>query len=100
MADPLIVSISALRIALLRALDAAEAELGTEITLETDYYWHIQVQDAFDMAHSPETFTVGQVSDDLAQVELADHERVPAEAWHDLSHLIGILRALELAATS
>lgn len=55
-----------------RALDGADARLGAEVVLKVDNYWHLPVDEAFDMTHEP----------------------------HDLSHVIGILRALELAARS
>ena len=65
-----------------------------------DYYWHLPVELAFDMVEEPRTFTVGQVSDDLVESVQDERAQVPEEAWHDLSHLIGVLRALELAARS
>ncbi len=100
MADPLTVSIADLRSALARALDAVEKRLGLEVSLDVDYYWNVPVGQAFSMAGEPSAFTVGQVSDDLDAVILDEHERRPEEAGHDLSHLVGILRALELAAQS
>jgi hypothetical protein len=100
MAEPLTVNIADLRTALGRALDATERRLGSEVMLDVDYYWHLPVEDAFNMAGEPQTFTVGQVSDDLGVTVQDVHERVPEEAWHDLSHLVGVLRALELAARS
>lgn len=99
MAEPRTINIPDLRTALIRTLDLAEARLGSTVELGADYYWHLAVDDAFDVANEPTTFTVGQVSDDLQEVH-ADHVRVPEEAWHDLSHLVGVLRALELAARS
>jgi hypothetical protein len=97
MAEPLFVSIEELRFALSRALTAAEERLGSEVALQDDYYWHLQVDDAFDMSREPESLTVGQLSDDLANVrEPGDVE--PETAWHELSHLVGLLRALERLA--
>jgi hypothetical protein len=52
------------------------------------------------MVGEPHTLTVGQVSDDLEETVQDEHERLPEEAGHDLSHLVGVLRALELAARS
>jgi hypothetical protein len=100
MAEPLTLRFADLRTALVRALDATEKRLGPEVTLDTDYYWHVPVDDAFNMAGEPQTFTVGQVSDDLEATVQDEHERLPEEAWHDLSHLVGVLRALELVARS
>ena len=94
------VRIADLRTALLRALDAMEERLGPRVPLDMDYYWHLPVERAFDMAEEPHTFTVGQVSDDVEESIHDQRERLPEEAWHDLSHLIGVLRALELAARS
>ena len=51
------------------------------------------------MSHEPPELTVGQLSDDL-DVITATEEPNPAETWHGLSHLIGLLRAVELAARS
>jgi len=99
MAEPLVIRLSDLRSSMQRALDLVEAQLGAEVPLEVDYYWHVPVDEAFDMAREPETFTAGQVTADLATV-LEDRWRDPGEAWHELFHLIGVLRALELAARS
>lgn len=93
------VNIPELRTAWIRTLDLAEVRLGSTVELDADYYWHLAVDDAFDVANEPKALTVGQVSDDLQEIH-ADHDRVPEEAWHDLSHLVGVLRALEHAARS
>lgn len=65
MAESITVTIADLRAALSRVLDATEARLGPEVSLAVDHYWHLPVEDAFDLANEPQTFTVGQVSDDL-----------------------------------
>jgi 6-phosphogluconate dehydrogenase len=62
MTDPRSVRLSQLRAALGRALDLTEARLGAEVTLDVEYYWHLPAEDAFDMAKTPDEFTVGQVS--------------------------------------
>jgi hypothetical protein len=41
--------------------------------------------------------TVGQLSDDLDAVR-DPNDGISESAWHDLMHLVGVLRALELAA--
>lgn len=98
MADPLVLRIEDLRAALNRALTATEQALGNEVIIEHDHYWHLPVDVAFDMSKSPEadSLSVGQLSDDLPVVRAdASH---PEAAWHDLSHLIGVLRAVEQLA--
>ncbi len=97
MAAPLVVRISDLRQALGRALDATETLLGPEVALHADYYWHLPVDAAFDVYAEPPTLTMGQLSDDLEAVR-DPSDGVPQNARHDLLHLVGVLRALELAA--
>ena len=100
MAESITVTIADLRSALSRALDATEAQLGPDVSLAADHYWHLPVEDAFNLSSEPKTFTVGQVSDDLDEAMRDDGDRIPEVAWHDLSHIIGVLRALEFAARS
>ncbi len=85
-----------LRAALDRVLAAVEKNHGSQITLDEDYYWHLPVEDAYDLSTEPEITTVGQVSDDLAEIKqlLSSDEPVLA-IWHELSHLIGVLRVME-----
>ena len=98
MSEPLVIRIADLKAAAQRALSLAEDLLGPEVAIAADYYWHVPVDDAFDLTGEPRTFTVGQLSDDFAEAVQSDRTRVPQEASHDLSHLIGLLRALELTA--
>ena len=100
MAESITVAIADLRSALSRVLDATEACLGPEVSLAVDHYWHLPVEDAFDLTSEPSRFTVGQVSDDLDEVVRDEPDGIPEAAWHDLSHLIGVLRALEFTARS
>jgi hypothetical protein len=75
MAEPFFVSIEELRSALSRALTAAEERFGSELALQDDYYWHLQVDDAFDMSREPESLTVYLL--EPADIEL-DVRRVAA----------------------
>jgi hypothetical protein len=47
------------------------------------------------MTQEPETLTVGQLSDDLASMS-SPAEPEALSTWHDLAHLIGLLRTLEM----
>jgi hypothetical protein len=99
MPEPLVIRMEELRAALSRALIAAEKRLGADVALEDDHYWHLPVDEAFDMTREPASLTVGQLSDDLENLrEAGDVE--PETAWHELSHLVGLLRALERLAKS
>jgi hypothetical protein len=46
-------------------------KLNTEGPLQDDYYWHLQVDDAFDMSREPASLAVGQLSDGLTHVREA-----------------------------
>lgn len=89
----LVIDLPALRATLAGALDACEAQLGTRVPVEINYYWHLPVDAAFDMTSEPSGLTVGQLSDDIQEV--SSGLVGPETAWHDLAHAIGVLRALE-----
>lgn len=92
-----VVTIADIRSAARRVLDAAEQLLGPIVHLTGDFYWHLPVVDAFDLTVRPSNFTMGQLSDDLEM--LGEREALEPElTWHELSHLVGLLRALEVAA--
>jgi hypothetical protein len=99
MAEPMVIRMEELRNASTRTLIAAEDRLGAEVALTDDYYWHLPVDAAFDMTREPSSLTAGQLSDDLEHLrEASDVE--PWTVWHDLAHLIGLLRAVERLAMS
>jgi hypothetical protein len=77
-------------------MQAVEAELGARIELEGDFYWHLPIESAFKIATEPNDLSVGQLTDDvMALMQAQDPELSPDPAWHELAHLIGVLRALE-----
>lgn len=55
------------------------------------------MDEAFDMTQEPASLTVGQLSDDLENLQRTG-DLGPETAWHELSHLVGLLRALERLA--
>lgn len=98
-----VLRIADLRGALGLALDAFETEHGPEVAIAHDHYWHLPVDASFDLAREPAALTdltVGQVSDDLTEIQgiLASGDASPA--WHALGHAIGLLRLVEGAALS
>lgn len=96
MGEPLAIDLGEVRTAAMRILDQCEQELGRRVVSDLDYYWHLPVDSAFDMSEEPPELTVGQLSDDLR--ELSSMRPGESIAWHDLAHLIGVLRALEMLA--
>ena len=97
MTVPVTLHLDEVRSALTQILVAVEELLGSEVDLTVDHYWHLPVDAAFDMTQEPTTLTVGQVSDDVAHLQELD-KPTPETVWHDLTHLTGLLRALERAA--
>lgn len=93
MSEQLVLNISELRRALDSTLRTAAERFGDEVVLRSDYYWHLPTDAAFDICHEPEELTVGQLSDDLT--ELTDPSEPGLALWHDLQHLVGLLRAIE-----
>lgn len=87
-----------LRRALTLVLDAVEAAHGPALDLGEDHYWHLSTKRAFDLSVTPTADLVGQLSDDIGETAslLADDASVRDPIpWHDLAHLVGILRAIE-----
>ncbi len=86
-----------LRQALDRVLTGLEAEHGESIPLSADYYWVADPHALYDLSSAPSAgqFTVGQLSDDIANLdEILGYEDGFVSAWHDLAHLVGILHRL------
>jgi hypothetical protein len=95
---PAVISLSDLREALRRLLDAAEEQFGAVIDLDADHYWAIDSRGAFDLSTDPEV-DVGQLSDDTATVrDLLAREDGEIFLWHDLDHLIAILQRIAALA--
>ncbi|WP_213283357.1 hypothetical protein [Cellulomonas hominis] len=90
--------IADLRTALGLALDAFEEERGSEVAIEHDHYWHLAVDASFDLSREPTRLSVGQVSDDLAEIRSLVATGDASPAWHAISHVIGLLRVVEDAA--
>jgi hypothetical protein len=90
----LVVRISDIRTALERTLHQVEKDRGAEVDLGVDHYWVIDSGAAFDVHREPEV-TAGQLSDDIESLraQLAANADEPV-VWHDLEHLVGLLRRI------
>jgi hypothetical protein len=90
-----------LRRAANRIFAALERNYGKSIDLDEDYYWHLDVDDAYEMSAVPTIDLVGQVTDDVAELRAfvaSDNNEVDS-IWHELNHLIGVLRVIEKQAS-
>src|SRR3954447_16370386 len=95
MNDATVISVHDLRDALTRLMDAVEDGLGPEIDLGADYYWDVRLSTAFDPAGEPK-IDAGQLSDDIESVhEFLTRDKADGVfVWHDLGHVIGLLRRI------
>lgn len=84
-----------------RIFTAVERSYGSSIDLDEDYYWHLDVDDAYDMSAAPTINLVGQVTDDVAELRafIASDDDTIDSLWHELNHLIGVLRVIERQAS-
>jgi hypothetical protein len=93
----MVLEIADLRRMCTQLLDAVERRHGPRIEFDVDYYWHIPLQDAFNVYSDPtQHVACGQVSDDLVELHHALDRSIDDDLvlWHDLMHLSGLLRAL------
>jgi hypothetical protein len=90
------IEVQQLKAALELVLTRVEQQVGPAIDLTADYYWKIPPEVAYDPLVKPEidALTLGQLSDDVEEVrsllERDDDDGVIV--WHDLRHLVGVLR--------
>jgi hypothetical protein len=90
----LVVSVAEIREATTRILDAVEVSLGPIVNLDADHYWLLETDDSFDLGADPEVHA-GQLSDDLESIrDMLGNADDDIVVWHDLDHLIGLLRRL------
>jgi hypothetical protein len=87
------IRVSELRTALELVLTQFEKAAGEELNLDADHYWDISLPEAFDVYSHPKP-TIGQLTDDMERLRelTAGGANADVIVWHDLSHLIGILR--------
>jgi len=69
---------------------------GNEIALKNDYYWSIPADDMYNPYQEPKHITVGQLSDDLANVQRLCESPDDAISY-DLERIASILKALSLS---
>ena len=90
------ITTSDIRAAFDRLMSAVEARHGTRVNLEKDYYFEVDVSQAYssDVNHA-DHIIAGQLSDDVEEIaEFLERDADETYIWHDLGHLVGILRYL------
>jgi hypothetical protein len=95
MASSTTVQIEDVRAGLLAILDEVQRRFGGEIDLDADYYWDIDLESAFNRSPVP-TPDIGSLVDDVDLLGELLQERADGELyiWHDLNHVIGILKRI------
>ena len=89
------VPVADLRSAVNLLLNEAERKFGPTIDLVDDYYWLLELDQAHE-TDPPVVSSKGSLADDAESIrELLDGD--PEEGvylWHDLAHLVGVLRQI------
>ena len=90
--------INELRSAVTKVLSAVEAQHGERVSINEDFYRVAPVDQAFDVLGPDPVWTMGSLVDDVDSMRYFNDqdEDEPVSIWHELAHLVGILRALEL----
>ena len=82
---------------MLLLLNQLERKYGSTIDLDGDYYWDVTPDVAFDpWTDAAQGLVAGQLTDDVESLQellQRPNDEVPM-VWHDLAHLVGILRRM------
>ncbi len=83
--------IKTIRLATDRILSHLENSGVSEVELEKDLYWHLDSNEIYEPTCEPKTFTLGQLSDDLENIEEISSGKKDALGF-DLVWLSALLR--------
>lgn len=89
------VTVTDLRTAITKLLDAVEAQFGPELRFPEDFYWNVPFGEATEINHGPK-LDMGSVVDDTESVrEFLSHDGSEfVSIWHEADHLAGVLRSI------
>jgi hypothetical protein len=96
MTRDLVLHLDDLRRACNRLIDAAESQLGSDVALDADTYWNVDLRSALELTEIPaEAIDAGSLVDDLGELSaLLARPGDELVLWHDLGHVCGLLRYL------
>jgi hypothetical protein len=95
--EPTVLSLRELRQVLdqlLAAIETANGGDGIEVT--EDLYWVLDPSDTYAVHRTPNTarLSLGQLSDDVAELHGMAEATDQPQIWHDLAHVVGVLQWL------
>ena len=67
---------------------------GEKIELKNDFYWDISAEELYNPYEEPKNITLGQLSDDLAEIQRLNTSN--DAVVYDIKRLASILKALSL----
>jgi len=76
-------------------LSKLKEQKGNEIELENDFYWDISSDELYKPYDDPKNISLGQLSDDLAEIDRLSKSRDEAIPY-DLKRIAEILKALSV----
>ena len=92
--EPVEITTTDIRAAFDRVMLAVEARYGLSISLEKDYYFEVDVANSYssEVDHGKHILA-GQLSEDVEEIaEMLQRDDDETYIWHDLNHLIAVLR--------
>ena len=75
-------------------LSKLKASAGNELEITADFYWDISVDEIFDPYNEPKNFSLGQLTDDLQEVQKII--QVDNAISYDLGRIANIIKAISI----
>ena len=90
-----VLTLADLRAGLEVLLSEIERRYGPKVDLCGGFYWDLPMETIYDSLQDPAPPTLGDLVDDVESLgELLGREPGEVYVWHDLSHVVGVLRRL------
>ena len=86
--EPIRVQVSELRRASRVLLDHLEEIVGPSVTIDQDYFWVIDPKERYDAYGEPSTFSLGQLTECLANLRATDESNAVSYALVWLASLL------------
>lgn len=89
------IRIDDLQKAIILLLSNFKTNIGEVIEIENDFYWDIPSKDLYNPYEEPKQFTLGQLSDDINEVQRLANEPSSVISY-DLKRISNIIKAMSI----